>query len=83
MVCRQSSLDFTELQLRFARGRSPRVAQRRPVSFDAFDLLAVGEVDFRSQPLSLRRQALMVMRQDVPPPLQLVSQSTDVDEARQ
>jgi ATP-dependent DNA ligase len=83
VVWGRDALDFNELQRRFSSGRSKGpVAARRPASFVAFDLLAAEGVDVRQQPLSLRRALLETLLDGVPPPLQLVPQTDDADEAR-
>jgi ATP-dependent DNA ligase len=77
------SLDFNELQRRFSSGRSKGpVGARRPASFVAFDLLAAEGQDLRKQPLSIRRALLETVLDGVRPPLQLVPQTDDADEAR-
>ncbi|REK72467.1 ATP-dependent DNA ligase [Aeromicrobium endophyticum] len=83
VVWARDALDFNELQRRFASGRSKGpVRARPPASFVAFDLLAAEGVDLRQQPLSARRALLETVLDGVPPPLQLVPQTDDADEAR-
>jgi ATP-dependent DNA ligase len=78
------ALDFNELQRRFSAGRSKGpIGSRRAASFVAFDLLAAEGQDLRKQPLSVRRTLLEAVLDGVRPPLQLVPQTDDVDEARE
>lgn len=84
VVWGSGALDFAELQRRLASGRSKKPAKsRRPASFVAFDVLAVEDTDLRSQSLHVRRSALEMLLEDAKPPLQLVPQTTDVDQARE
>jgi ATP-dependent DNA ligase len=80
VVWGSEGLDFRELQRRLASGRPNR---QLPASFAAFDVLQVEDTDLRSHPLHVRRLALETLLEDVPPPIQLVPQTADVDEARQ
>lgn len=53
-------LDFNELQSRIhpAQSRIKMLSEQSPVSYVAFDALAVGDEDLRSQPMKQRREAL-------------------------
>ncbi len=57
----EKGLDFDGLQLRLhpAASRVNRLAQEIPASFVAFDLLAVGDDDWRERPGLLRREELL------------------------
>jgi ATP-dependent DNA ligase len=83
VVWGDGALDFNALQRRLASGRSPQVGRRAPASFVAFDVLAVEGVDVRSRSLSVRRALLETLLDEVPPPVQIVPQTADVEEARQ
>ena len=84
VVWGSGALDFGELQRRLAAGRSRKsVKSRPPASFVAFDVLEAAGTDLRSQPLHVRRAALEMLLDDARPPLQLVPQTVDVDEARE
>lgn len=84
VVWGRDALDFHELQRRFSSGRSTTpLGARRPASFVAFDLLAAEGVDLRRQPLVVRRTVLETLMDGVRPPLQLVPQTDDADEARE
>ena len=83
VVWGRDALDFHELQRRFSTGRAKGPARaRRPASFVAFDLLAAEGVDLRQHALSARRALLETVLDGVPPPIQLVPQTEDADEAR-
>jgi ATP-dependent DNA ligase len=84
VVWGRDALDFNELQRRFSAGRAKGpVGTRRPASFVAFDLLAAEDVDLRRRPLSVRRALLETLLDGIRPPLQLVPQTEDADEARE
>ena len=48
-----------------------------------FDVLQAEGIDLRSHPLSVRRAALETLLNDMRPPIQLVPQTPEVDEARE
>jgi len=72
-------LQFETLQLRLhpAASRIAKLAAEIPASFVAFDLLARGELDLRSEPLIARRAALEAVLASAPPPLHLTPITTD------
>jgi ATP-dependent DNA ligase len=75
-------LDFTELQKRVASpARAAALAQERPASFLAFDLLVLDEQDLRPLPLSQRRAQLTQVMASCRPPLQQVPFTLDHDQA--
>jgi ATP-dependent DNA ligase len=78
-------LSFDALQRRLvtspAKAR-PLIAST-PASYAAFDLLAVGGVDLRTQRWTARRRRLEDLAQGWVPPLQLSPATDDVDEARE
>jgi ATP-dependent DNA ligase len=73
-------LDFGELQRRVGHGSKRRIRQA-PASFVAFDLLAAAGNDVRSAALTVRRQLLEAVLEDVPPAVQLCPQTADPEEA--
>ena len=77
-------LDFDALQLRMhpAESRVKKLAAEIPASFVAFDLLALGDVDARSLPLSERWRILSEVLSDVEPPLYLTPSTRDAARAR-
>lgn len=76
-------LSFGALQQRLvtspARGRAK--AAELPASFAAFDLLAAGGIDLRSQRWTVRRLRLEQLAHGWVPPLQLTPVTADLDEA--
>jgi hypothetical protein len=60
-----------------ARGKAAEL----PASFAAFDLLAAGGIDLRTQRWTVRRQRLEQLPQGWVPPLQLTPVTADLDEA--
>jgi ATP-dependent DNA ligase len=66
-------LDFEALLLRIhpAKSRIERLAREIPAAFVAFDLIALGSVDLRAQPLVARRQQLEAALRAATPPLHL------------
>jgi ATP-dependent DNA ligase len=79
-----SRLDFGLLQERMVSsvGRIPSLVAAHPASYVAFDLLAAGGDDVRSQRLSRRRAALEELAAPWKPPMQLSPATTDLAEAR-
>jgi ATP-dependent DNA ligase len=61
VVAAERGLDFEALQLRMhpAASRVRLLAEQTPASFIAFDLLALGEVDYTPRPFDERRAALV------------------------
>lgn len=74
-------LAFESLQQRIhpAESRINMLAEKTPASFIAFDLLAVDDVDLRSEPFGERRRRLEEMLAGVRPPLHLTAATTDHD----
>jgi ATP-dependent DNA ligase len=84
VVWNGSRLDFGLLQQRMAgsaRAVAALVAEH-PASYVAFDLLAAGGRDRRSQRLSRRRAELEALAEGWVPPMQLSPMTGDLDEAR-
>ena len=61
VIASDHGLDFEALQQRIhpADSRVRMLAEKTPASFIAFDLLALGDVDFTARPFSERRAALV------------------------
>ena len=76
-------LSFDALQQRLVT--SPAKARGKaavlPASFAAFDLLAAGGIDLRTQRWTVRRQRVEQLAQRWVPPLQLTPVTADLDEA--
>jgi hypothetical protein len=77
-------LSFDALQQRLATSpaKARAKAAQMPATYAAFDLLAVGGVDLRTQRWTVRRRRLEQLSQ-VWPPLQLTPVTDDVAEARE
>jgi len=77
-------LDFDALLLRLhpAASRVERLARESPAHFVAFDVLAHGARDLRSQPLRRRRETLERLLSEAETPLLLSPASTDVAVAK-
>ena len=84
VVWSEGRLDFAALGPRLAyRGRRRPPADLAPVSFLAFDVLAVHrDIDLRGEPLRVRRSLLESMAASWRPPLQLTPQTKDPAEAQ-
>jgi ATP-dependent DNA ligase len=80
----KQGLDFTALQLRLhpAASRVRLLAERTPASFIAFDLLALGDVDYTERPFSERRAALEQALASAKPPIHLTPITQDIERAR-
>jgi ATP-dependent DNA ligase len=78
-------LDFDALLLRIhpAASRVALLAEQTPARLVAFDLLALGEVDYSSQPFADRRAALERALAHAGPPVHLTPATTDRDLARE
>jgi ATP-dependent DNA ligase len=74
--------DFSELDRRLNQPPDAMPRHRHPASYIAFDLLAGAGMDMRASAFRVRRHALEMMLGDDAPPLHLVPQTPDVDEAR-
>lgn len=82
VVWRDGRLDFGALAPRLAYRGHRRPPEDLPsVSFLAFDVLAVGDVDMRTEPLRDRRAVLKQLAGLWRPPLQLTPQTADRAEA--
>jgi ATP-dependent DNA ligase len=79
-----SGLDFDALLQRIhpAASRVQRLAKETPASFIAFDLLARGDRDFRSEPMRVRRAELEEVMDGCAPPLYLSPSTHDLATAR-
>ena len=79
-----SRLDFGLLQQRMvtAAGRIGPLVAAHPASYVAFDVLAAGGTDLRSQRLSRRRATLEELAARWAPPMQLSPATADLEEAR-
>ena len=83
VVWRDGRLDFGALAPRLAyRGRRRPPEDLPPVSFLAFDVLAVDDIDVRPEPLRDRRAVLEQLAGSWRPPLQLTPQTADPAEAQ-
>ncbi|WP_406057488.1 hypothetical protein [Kribbella sp. NBC_00889] len=78
-------LSFDALQQRLVT--SPAKARAKaaqvPAAYAAFDLLAIGGVDLRTERWTVRRQRLEQLARSWVPPLQLTPVTDDIDEARE
>jgi ATP-dependent DNA ligase len=79
VVVRDGRFDFEALLARLhpAASRVARLRTETPASFVAFDVLALDGDDLRGKPLRGRRQLLVQLLADVPPPLYLTPASED------
>jgi ATP-dependent DNA ligase len=79
-----SGLDFWALQQRIhpAAARVRLLAEQTPASFIAFDLLALGDVDYTSRPFRERRAALEAALVSARPPVHLTPITRDQEIAR-
>jgi ATP-dependent DNA ligase len=77
-------LDFFALQQRVhpAASRVRMLSETTPVSFVAFDLLALGDTDLRGEPFGVRRARLEEALADAAPPIHVTPVTRDIDEAR-
>jgi ATP-dependent DNA ligase len=78
-------LEFEVLQQRVhpAASRVKMLSEQTPASFVAFDLLALGDVDYMPQPFADRRAALADALADAQPPIHLTPITLDHDLAQQ
>jgi ATP-dependent DNA ligase len=72
-------LDFEALQQRIhpAASRVKMLSEHTPARFVAFDLLALGDVDYTQRPFAERRAALAEALSSAPPPIHLTAATTD------
>ncbi len=77
-------LDFEALQLRLhpAASRVTMLAEQTPAAFIAFDLLALGDEDYRPRPFAERRAALVDALAQAGPSFRLTPATTDVPTAQ-
>lgn len=77
-------LEFEVLQERIhpAESRIELLAEQTPAGFVAFDLIALGDIDWRSRPFSERRAALVDALSGLRGPCYLTRTTEDPDEAR-
>jgi ATP-dependent DNA ligase len=77
------ALDFDALGQRIhpADSRVQMLSAKTPASFVAFDLLALGDRDFRDEPMTVRRAELERVLASVEPPIRLCPQTADRDVA--
>ncbi|GLY04657.1 MULTISPECIES: ATP-dependent DNA ligase [Actinoplanes] len=80
----RNTLDFEALQQRIhpAASRVRLLAEQTPASFVAFDLLAIGDENLTDRPFSERRERLVSIFQDSPPPVYVTPATDDLDTAR-
>jgi DNA ligase 1 len=73
-------LPFAQLQQRIGRTRlTPAILAAIPARFLAYDLLELGGVDLRGEPLAVRRRRLLDLLRDLP---EVLAVSPSLDEAR-
>jgi ATP-dependent DNA ligase len=77
-------LDFQALQLRLhpAASRVRMLAEETPAAFIAFDLLALGDLDYTGRPFGQRRTALVDALTGAGPTFHVTPATTDVDVAQ-
>jgi ATP-dependent DNA ligase len=79
VIATDDGLDFEALQQRIhpAESRINRLAAETPASFVAFDVLALGDRDLRSEPLRERRRLLEEVLGHARPPVHVTPMTTD------
>lgn len=85
ILVRDGRLDFDALQQRIhpAASRVKLLAEQTPVSFVAFDLLALGGDDLMERPFGERRAALVEALAAASDPIFVTPATADLDEARE
>jgi ATP-dependent DNA ligase len=85
VIAGPGGLDFDGLQQRIhpAASRVAKLAQETPASFVAFDILADGDDDLRSEPFETRRARLERALADVRPPIHVTPATRDPALARE
>lgn len=85
VIAGPEGLDFSSLLQRIhpAESRVRMLATQSPASFVAFDLLALADVDLRSQPFSVRRNLLVGALAEAKAPVHLTPATTDRAEAEE
>lgn len=83
IVATDNHLDFPALQQRIhpADSRVNMLAEQTPAAFVAFDLIALGDDDLRSEPFEHRRRLLEDVMAGVQPPLYLTPTTTNREQA--
>lgn len=84
VIAGRGGLDFDALLQRLhpAESRVRRLAAETPASFVAFDLLAIGTRDLRTEPFHERRELLVEALGDAPAPVHVTPSTTDLETAR-
>ncbi len=84
IIATDHGLDFDALQQRIhpADSRVRMLAEKTPASFVAFDLLALGDVDYTGRPFSERRAALVTALADAGPSFHVTPATTDPEKAQ-
>src|ERR1700746_120291 len=79
VIVRENELDFDALQLRLhpAASRVKLLSQQTPSSFVFFDLLCVGDRDYRGDPFQTRRRELESLLSSAAPPIHLTPATAD------
>ena len=79
VIVKENELDFDALQLRLhpAASRVKLLSQQTPSSFVFFDLLCVGERDYRGEPFQIRRRQLESLLSSAAPPIHLTPATAD------
>ncbi|GAC1313458.1 MAG: ATP-dependent DNA ligase [Acidimicrobiales bacterium] len=83
VIAGRGGLDFDALLNRIhpADSRVQMLAVETPASFVAFDLLALGDRDLRTEPFSVRREMLVAALGAAGPPLHVTPATEDRDQA--
>jgi ATP-dependent DNA ligase len=79
VIVKENELDFDALQLRLhpAASRVKLLSQQTPSSFVFFDLLCVGDHDYRGEPFQTRRRELESLLSSAAPPIHLTPATAD------
>ena len=79
VIVRENELDFDALQLRLhpAASRVKLLSQQTPSSFVFFDLLSVGDRDYRGESFQTRRRELEALLSSAAPPIHLTPATAD------
>jgi ATP-dependent DNA ligase len=79
VIARNEALDFEALQMRIhpAESRVRMLSEKTPASFVAFDLLALGEADWRSMPFGERHERLAETLAKVEAPIYVTPSTPD------
>lgn len=84
VIAAQGRLDFDALQLRIhpAASRIKLLAEQKPAAIVFFDLLCLGELDLRAEPLGERKKRLAELLREVSPPIHQTPSTRDRDIAQ-